>query len=243
MRTATLIAVLATFIAAHTDDPNPATTPVPQRGMEQRHAGKAREIGAHKFDLLMVGDSITQNFEKTEYQPIWKQYFEPRNAINLGYSGGRTENTIWNLQNGELEGQTPKVVTLMIGTNNADETNYPTHHTSEQIADGIKAIVKLLREKVPHAKILLLGAFPYGDQPDANSRGKVLIRTNELIKPFADRRHVFFLDIGHVFLNKDGSMNKPVMPDVLHPNPAGALLWAKEMEPLLSKLIGDKPKG
>ncbi|AIE84754.1 GDSL-type esterase/lipase family protein [Fimbriimonas ginsengisoli] len=224
-------------------EPNPAVVPVPQPGMERRHQEKVALISREKFDLLMIGDSITQNFEKPEFQPVWQQFFAPRHAINLGYSGGRTENTLWNLKNGELTGQSPKVVTLMIGTNNADERNYRTHHTAEQIAGGIEAIVALLRKELPDTKILLLACFPYGEQPAGNHRGMELIRTGMLIKPLADNRHVFFCNVNNAFLNPDGSMNKDLVPDYLHPNPAGALLWAKAMETTLSRLMGDKPRG
>ncbi len=220
--------------------PNPATVPVPQHGFEARHADKVTQLKRHKFNLLMIGDSITHNFEKEVYQPIWRQYFKPRNAINLGYSGARTENTIWNLQNGELTGQTPKVAVLLIGTNNADETNYPTHHTAEQIAEGVKVIVQTIHQHSPKTKILMLACFPYGENPSANSRGIVLQNAAKIYRANADNSRVFFLDIGKVFLKADGSMNKDVMPDYLHPNVTGALLWAREMEPMLCKLMGDE---
>lgn len=239
---AMLLAVACLSHASPMQDPNPATVPVPQPGWEKRHAEKVALAAKEKFDLIMIGDSITHNFEKAEYQPVWLQFYAPRHALNLGYSGGRTENTLWNLQNGEIAGQSPKVVTLMIGTNNADERNYPTHHTPEQIAGGIEAIVKLLREKLPKTKILLLATFPYGDVPAQNSRGQVIARSNELIKHLADRKHIFYLDISKVFLNPDGSMNKGLMPDVLHPNVSGALVWANAMEPLLCKLMHDKSR-
>jgi len=219
---------------------NPATIPVPQHGFEARHAEKVSQVSKRNFELLMIGDSITHNFEKDAYQPVWVQYYKPRHAINLGYSGARTENILWNLENGELTGQSPKVAVLMIGTNNADETNYPTHHTAEQIAGGVKAITGLLRERLPRTKILLLACFPFGEHPDANSRGIVLRHASEIFRSLADNKHIFFLDIGHVFLRPDGSMNKLIMPDYLHPNVSGALLWAQAMEPLLSKLMGDE---
>ncbi len=222
---------------------NPATVPVPQPGMEQRHREKVALIARSKFDLLMIGDSITQNFEKPEYQPVWSQYFAPRHAVNLGYSGGRTENTIWNLENGELTGQSPKVAVLMIGTNNADETNYPTHHTAEQIAGGIGAIVSLLRQKLPNTKILLLAPFPYGEHPAGNHRGMELIRVAALIKPLADGEHVFFCNVNNAFLTPDGRAERSLMPDFLHPSPAGALAWARAMEPELSRLMNDAPRG
>jgi lysophospholipase L1-like esterase len=237
------LVILAASLQAVSRENNPAESPVPQGGWaDKRHADKLALEKSHKYDLLMIGDSITHNFEKPEYQPIWNQYFAPRNALDLGYSGARTENILWNIEHGELDGQAPKVVTLMIGTNNADETNYPTHHTGHQIYGGIRAIVHLIREKLPKTKIILLRCFPYGAQPDLNSRGFVLNMASALSQTLADNRNVFWCDINHVFLNADGSMNKELMPDVLHPSPEGARRWAEAMEPLLSRLMGDKSR-
>lgn len=222
---------------------NPAEVAVPQRGMEKRHQEKCALIAKEKFDLLMVGDSITHNFEKPAYQPVWNHYFAPRKAINLGYSGARTENIIWNLQNGELAGQSPKVITLMIGTNNADAKNYPTHHTGEQIAGGIKRIVEVMREKCPEAKILLLRCFPgaYGG-PGPTEHRAVLDAASAIAMKLADDKHIFFCDVNAVYLESDGKIKKHLMPDWLHPNPEGARLWAETMEPLLARLLNETPK-
>jgi lysophospholipase L1-like esterase/dienelactone hydrolase len=219
---------------------NPATVAVPQGGCADRHAQKCAAVAKEKYDLIMVGDSITHNFEKPEYQPVWNLFFAPRHALDLGYSGARTENILWNIQNGELDGQSPKVITLMIGTNNADAKNYPTHHTGVQIAGGIKAIVGAIQQKCPAAKILLLRAFPgaYGG-PGPTSHRAALDQASELAMKLADNQRVFFCDVNHVFLNLDGSINKELMPDWLHPNPEGAKLWAQAMEPLLAELMGD----
>lgn len=230
--------------------PSSSAIPVPQRGMEARHAEKVAAIKAHQFDLLMIGDSITHNFDKPAYKAVWDQFFAPRNAINLGYSGGRTENTLWNLANGELEGQSPKVATLLIGTNNSDDANYPVVHTPEQIAEGTAAIVKLLREKCPSTKILLLRIFPRTNtykKPDGTERGsaekrfETNLRAGELVAKLADEKNVFFLDVNHAFLRLDGTLDPELMPDQLHPSPKGALAWARAMEPMLSELFGDQP--
>ena len=206
-----------------------------------RHAEKLALIAKEKFDLILIGNSITNNFEKPEYQPVWKQFFEPRKAINLGYSGYRTENLLWNIQQGELEGQSPKVIIVEIGTNNIDEKNYPTRHTAGQLAGGIEAIVKLLREKCPDSKVIVMRCFPgcYGG-PNPTSHRVILERASDLVSHIADGKHIFYCDVNHVFLNMDGSINHEMMPDWLHPSPEGAKRWAQAMEPLLSELMGDK---
>ena len=218
---------------------NPAAVAVSQ-GCDDRHRQKCAAVAKEKFDLIMIGDSITHNFEKPEFQGVWNQFFAPRRALNLGYSGARTENILWNIANGELDGQSPKVITLMIGTNNADAKNYPTHHNGEQIAGGIKAIVAAIKAKCPDSKILLLRCFPgaYGG-PGPTSHRAALDRASELAMTLADNRQVFFCDVNHVFLNLDGSIKRELMPDWLHPNPEGAERWAQAMEPMLSELMGD----
>ena len=236
--------LLKTFLESKPEvsvsDQNPAAQPV-EGYASQRHAEKLALIAKEKFDLIMIGNSITHNFEKPEYQPVWNQFFAPRKALNLGTSGYRTENIIWNIQNGELNGQSPKVVVLEIGTNNIDEKNYPTRHTANQLAGGIEVIVKLLRQKLPDTKIIVLRCFPgcYGG-PNPTSHRAILERASDIVSRLADGKHIFYCDVNHVFLNIDGSINHEMMNDWLHPTTAGAKAWAQAMEPLLSELMGDK---
>ena len=169
--------------------PNPATIPV-EGYAKKRHAEKAELLKNNKYDLLMFGNSITHNFEKPEYQPIWKQFFAPRNALNLGTSAYRTENLIWEIQNLPLENQSPKVVIVEIGTNNIDEKNYPTRHTASQLAGGIETIVKLLHEKLPQTKIIVMRCFPgcYGG-PNPTSHRAILERASDIVSKLADAEH------------------------------------------------------
>ena len=220
--------------------PNPAAVPV-EGYAKKRHEEKLALVSKEKFDLIFIGNSITHNFEKPEYQPIWNQFFAPRKALNLGTSGYRTENLIWNIQNGELDGQSPKVVIVEIGTNNVDEKNYPTRHTADQLAGGIETIVKLLREKLPDTKIIVLRCFPgcYGG-PNPTSHRLILERASDIVSKLVDGKHIFYSDVNHVFLNMDGSLNQTMMADWLHPTPTGAKAWAQAMEPLLSELMGDQ---
>jgi lysophospholipase L1-like esterase len=220
--------------------PNPAAVPVEGYSKERR-AEKLNAIDKDKFYLIMLGNSITNNLEKPAYQPVWNQFYAPRKAINLGYSGYRTENILWGIQHGELDGQSPKVLVLEIGTNNIDGKNYPTRHTAGQLAGGIEAIVNTLRQKLPDTKIIILRCFPGSyDGPNPTSHRAILERASDLVSKLADGKHIFYCDVNHVFLNFDGSINHDLMSDYLHPSPAGAKLWARAMEPLLSELMGDK---
>lgn len=235
-----LKAFLNTQADNSTTTPNPAAIPV-QGYAKQRYAEKRTLLAKEKYELILIGNSISHNFEKPQYQPIWNQFFAPRKALNLGTSAYRTENILWDIQNGVLEGQTPKVVVLEIGTNNIDEKNYPTRHTAGQLAGGIEAIIKVLRAKLPDTKIIVLRCFPgcYGG-PNPSSHRAILERASDMVSKLADGKHIFYCDVNHVFLNLDGSINHEAMPDWLHPGPAAAKAWVRAMEPLLCELMGDK---
>ncbi|MFZ1976328.1 MAG: GDSL-type esterase/lipase family protein, partial [Bacteroidota bacterium] len=238
--------VLKEFLNAQPDNstttPNPAAVPV-EGWSKKRHAEKLEAVAKEKFDLIMLGNSITNNFDHPEFQPVWNQFFAPRKAINLGFGGYRTEHILWNIEHGELDGQSPKVLVLEIGTNNIDEKHYPTRHTAGQLAGGIEAIIKAIREKLPETKIIVLRCFPgcYGG-PNPTSHRAILERASDIVSKLADGKHIFYCDVNHVFLNLDGSINHEAMPDWLHPSPAAAKAWAQAMEPLLSELTGDKSR-
>jgi len=226
--------------------------PVEAKGWARRHDEKVALLRQHKYDLLLVGDSITHNLDKPPFKAVWDQFYVPRNAIDLGYSGERVENILWNLQNGELDNQSPKAVVLLIGTNNTDDANYKDVYSPQDVARGTEMIVKLLREKLPDTKILLLRVFPrqnrYWIDKETNiergseeKRWEANLRASELASKLADDKFVFYLDVNHVFLRLDGSIDPALMPDLLHPSPQGAFLWARAMDPLLAKLMGEQP--
>jgi N-acetylglucosamine-6-sulfatase len=151
----------------------------------------------------------------------------------MGIGGDRTEHVLWRLDNADFSAVKPKLVVLMIGTNNA---GHNATITGEEVADGIKAIVAKLREKLPETKILLLAVFPRSERPD-EKRAK-LTTASELASKVADDKMVFFLDIGPKFLNDDGSISKEIMPDSLHLSPKGYEIWGEAIEPKVKELMG-----
>ena len=201
-----------------------------------RHEQKLKDLKERqgKVDLLMIGDSITHGWENRG-KKVWNEYYAKRNAFNIGYSGDRTEQVIWRLQHGEVEGISPKLAVIMIGTNNTGHRQDPPKET----AAGIKLIIDELKERTPKTKILLLAIFPRGAKTDDKLR-KINDATNGIIKDYADDKTVFFLDINETFLEDDGTLPKSVMPDLLHPHEAGYKMWADAMEPTIAKLLGEK---
>ncbi len=203
---------------------------------KQRHESMNERVKKGNVDLLMIGDSITHGWEGAGKE-VWNKYYEKRNAVNLGISGDCTQHVLWRLENGNIDGISPKLAVIMIGTNNAGNE----HDPAAEIVAGVKAIVAKLREKLPQMKILVLGIFPRGAD-DKDPIRQVNAKANEAIAKLADGKTIFFLDIGDKFLGPGRTLPKDVMPDLLHPNAKGYQIWAEAMEPTVEKMMGDKPE-
>ncbi|MCJ7777779.1 MAG: GDSL-type esterase/lipase family protein, partial [Sedimentisphaerales bacterium] len=153
-------------------------------------------------DLLFIGDSITQGWEDAGRE-IWDAYYARRNAVNMGFSGDRTEHVLWRLEHSNFEAISPKLAVVMIGTNNPNR--------AEQVADGIITICKQLRSQLPNTKILLLAIFPRNHNPSPQRQKNV--KASLLASKVADNKTIYYLDINNRFLTKDGLLNKDIMPD------------------------------
>ncbi len=197
----------------------------------QRHEANVKRIHEGKVDLLFVGDSITEGWGNN---PVWQKTYAPRQAANIGIGGDTTENVLWRLENGEVEGISPKVAVLLIGTNNFGLEG----HSPDQVAKGVAAVVQSLRRKLPSTKIVLLAIFPRDEKPGADIRKKIKT-VNDQIAKLDDRKNVHYLDIGPKLSNPDGSLSKEIMPDFLHLSEKGYQIWADAMAPLLQKLMGE----
>jgi beta-glucosidase len=184
-----------------------------------------------KIDLLFIGDSITQAWEK-EGANVWKKYYEPRNGFAIGFGGDRTENVLWRLEHDAVKGMNPKVTVLMIGTNNAGHRREDPQTT----AAGIKKILGELQQRLPNTKILLLAIFPRDEKPDGELR-LINEKVNNIIQSYADNKRIYFANINQAFLTQEGILTKDVMPDLLHPHEYGYELWAKALESHLQKLL------
>ncbi len=198
-----------------------------------RHEGVLEQVAKGDVDLLMIGDSITHGWEGGGKE-MWAKYYAPRKAVNLGFSGDRTQHVLWRFDHGEIEGISPKLAVIMIGTNNSNGKD----NTAEEIGDGIVAICKKLRKELPEMKILILAIFPRAEKPCAQREKNA--KASELASKIADGKMIHYLDINKGFLTEDGTLTKEIMPDFLHPNVKGYKIWAEAMEPKIAELMGEK---
>ncbi len=219
----------------------PADRPAPRTDQNSMtaHAQLLEKAKQGRIDVYFLGDSIVRRWGALDYPELlanWKQNFYGWNAANFGWGADRTQNILWRLENGELDGVNPKVIVLLAGTNNVgpqprDES------ASAEIARGVKAIVDLCQRKATRATIILTAIFPRNDNiavmPAIN-------RINQQLATLADGTRVRFLNINDRLADSNGVVVAGVLNerDKLHPTLEGYQIWADALKPILRELLG-----
>jgi lysophospholipase L1-like esterase len=228
-----------------------ATTPISRMDLpwwRARHEAKLKEIAQKHPDLIFLGDSITENWEKSgppawrDFQPEWQHFYGDRNAVNLGFTGDTTASLLWRIRNGEVAGISPKVAVVLIGANNLGRV----HWSADDTVAGIDTVVAELRRRLPSTKILLLSVLPSERSTWATETTREI--NTMLAERYKGSTDATFLDVSALFLRNgvtnrdmfyDPKLNPPEPP--LHPTAEAQALMAKTIEPVLSRLLGDRP--
>lgn len=200
---------------------------------------KARKGG---IDLYFEGDSITRRWEAT-HKENWDLNFKGWKPGDFGAGGDRTENVLYRLENGELDGVNPKAIVLLIGTNNVgfEPVKGSDDALVAEVASGIKACLEVIHRKAPHARVLLTGITP------RNTKGSTALmptinRINERMAGLADGKSIRYLNINDKLADKDGKLFEGITEDGLHLTDKGYQIWADAMKPILTEWLGPSSK-
>jgi lysophospholipase L1-like esterase len=222
--------------------PVPADRPVPRADANSRlaHEQLLEKARQGRIDLYFAGDSITRRWGATDYPQFlehWRQTFHGWNAANFAWGGDTTNNILWRIENGELDGLQPKVIVLLAGTNNVGTTMPPggDDEKAADIARGVTAIVRAIQARVPNATIVLMAVFPRNDNLAVMSTiGKI----NRVLAGVADGKRVRFLDINDRLADPSGRLRDGVSGDGLHLTLQGYQIWGDALRPVLTELLG-----
>ena len=229
----------ANRLLQHSPPPVPADQPR-MRADRNSHIAHQQLLAKAKsggIDLYFLGDSITRRWGATDYPDFlahWRKTFHGWNAGNFGWGADRTENILWRLANGELDGVDPKVIVLLAGTNNVGKEPGDDARVAD-VSRGVKAIVAACREKAPAATIVLVAIFPRNDNPAVMP---TIARVNANLATLADGKKVRFLDVNARLADADGVLFEGMTLDGLHPSVKGYAAWAEGLKPILTELVG-----
>ncbi|HLP08263.1 MAG TPA: GDSL-type esterase/lipase family protein [Opitutaceae bacterium] len=189
-----------------------------------------------RIDVYFLGDSITRRWGALDYPEFlahWNRTFLGWNAANFGWGGDSTHNMLWRVTNGEFEGLSPKVIVLLAGTNNIGDK--PKPGAADDAVEGIQTLLETLQAKAPQATIVLMAVFPRNDNPESN---QAVAEVNARIAEFADGKRIRFLNINDQLAGPDGTFFGGISVDKLHLSVKGYEVWAKNLVPVLTELLG-----
>ena len=179
-------------------------------------------------DVVMLGDSII-HFWEWKHPESWKKFCAGRKVLNLGYGGDRTENVIWRIQHGELDGYEAKRVVLMIGTNN----NSSDGTDPANVAKGVEKIIDIIKAKQPKAEIVLHPIFPRGNGPDSKRHAAARARndkTNAILRDYAAAHpEIRWIDFNAKLIDQTGWVPAKMMRDEIYPTDAGYEFWIEAL--------------
>lgn len=200
---------------------------------------KAKQGG---IDVYFEGDSITRRWGATDYPDLlanWKENFFGWNAADFGWGGDRTQNILWRLENGELDGVNPKVVVLLAGTNNVGGRPVPeqAREKADEITRGLQAILHVIQMKAPAATVIVMGIFPRNDDM---AYLPVIDSINHNLSELADGQKIRYLNVSDKLADSNGRLFDGMMnaKDKLHPIVKGYQVWADALKPVLTTLLG-----
>lgn len=178
-----------------------------------------------KGGVVFVGDSITQDY------PI-AEYFPEKLVYNRGI-GGDTSQGLLKRMDESVYALDPKVVVLLIGTND-----------SELIGDGVDAIysriheaISLIEQHCPTSRIVLQAVYPVNPIIDPVTVSR---RTNEDIRQLnvllGQITNVTFVDMTSILADNSGALSAQLSLDGLHINQEGYRLVSDKLRAVVPEL-------
>jgi lysophospholipase L1-like esterase len=210
-----------------TEDVLPQPAPRENAHARERFERIKAAVKTQPYKVLFLGDSLTERFDLE----VWQAHMAPRGVINAGISGDRSEHLVWRLTHGNLDGPQPRALMLLIGTNDLGHGRPP-----DLAAEGIRANLVKLRQRLPDARILLLGLWPRADLPRIQERHEIAA-VNQLIAGCEDGA-VTYADIGGLLLEPDGRLLPQISPDRLHFSAQGYARLTPRLDALIDQLLG-----
>ncbi len=234
MRHTLLIVFCLVLVSCNRRDPSLPTTGTISRAGEhesflRRHEQFLAEGRSQQFDVICLGDSLTWGWD--DHRELWKTQVTPQSTAFWAIGGDATNQLLWRIEHGELDCQSPKLIIVLIGTNNRwvkDE--------ADDIAQSIDTVIQAVQAKCPKSKVLLLGILPQGYHTTESSR-KIFDQVNLRLPAIATSRGIDFRNVGQALLEPDGSLSSTISYDGTHLTKAGYQQFAKALAPVVRELL------
>jgi lysophospholipase L1-like esterase len=196
-------------------------------GLCQYQGDNAKLVMAHASPpvAVFIGDSITEGWVRLD-----ADFFATNGYIGRGISGQTTAQNLLRFQQ-DVIALHPKVVHIMIGTNDVAGNTGPTSYQS--IQNNIVAMVTLAHAN--RIRVVLATIPPAADFPwrHGMSPAPKIIAMNDWIRAYAQREKLTLADYHASLATPDGGFRPEWSHDGVHPNAAGY----QQMDPIARAAI------
>jgi len=219
----TLFLLLLTWFAFSALAENTAIVPEARTSRTNwvaRHEGFLAEARDGKFDLVFLGDSITDGWPLNEY-------FPGKDFVNRGISGQITGEMLGRMKADVIDLK-PRLVVVLAGTNDLarGEPLSTIENNLSMIADLAEA---------HHIGPVFASILPVSDyHKDVDPRYQQttrrpparIVELNGWLKSFCEQRHFPYVDYYSALADKEGFLQADASDDGLHPNARGYRIMA-----------------
>lgn len=186
-------------------------------------------------NVCFIGDSLTEFWLHTG-SAMWTQDFMPLKPINLGITADRTEHILHRIQRLDFRRANPKVVVLLMGTNNL---GMEPPDKPDDVARAISAGVAMLRAKLPEAQMVVLTIPPGGNKAEAALRARIK-QTNALLSQTRWPDRVRLLPVYESMIDASGEWKPGLTLDGTHFSESGYAQLAEILVPVLKELLAPR---
>jgi len=173
-----------------------------------------------KKAVLFIGSSTFTKW--TDVQT----YFPNHTIINRGFGGSSLPNLIYFVKD-IVYPYKPKQVVIYCG-----ENDFTGGATAQVVADRVKQLFDLIREKYPKVYITYISIKP---SPSREKYWPLMVDANKKIMELISKtKRATYINTYDAMFNSDGTIMKDIfLSDNLHMNAKGYAIWAPIMEPYL----------
>jgi lysophospholipase L1-like esterase len=195
----------------------------------QKHRSLLELRNKEAVQVIFLGDSLTRRWE--DNLPLWEAYFSEYEPANLGVGADCIENLWWRVENGEIDHFEPKLILLLIGTNNLAKD------TEEVIIEGLLETTRTIQRKCPKAKVVVFGLLPREKDENGNDYRVKIEKINKALSTRSTLDNYQYEYFGDKLLRSDGMIDKMIMPDGLHLNEEGYKVAGPLIQGIIRKYL------
>jgi lysophospholipase L1-like esterase len=201
---------------------------------------KAQVTNQHLFDTIaFVPEHTPQRLQQFAKEPIvpgrviflgnsitemgnWKKVLNDTTVINRGIAGDITFGVLKRLK--DITDRNPSKVFILLGINDIGK-DIP----DAVIAGNYLKIVREIHSKCPQTKIYVESILPVNPTiqhfPQHYDKEEHVLATNKLLKANAKAGDYTYIDIFHLFADKDKRLNAEYTIEGLHLKPQAYVVW------------------